>query len=224
MNLEEANEITGGLSQTSKMPCKSYSLPSAMCFTGTRLKEVKGSTCEHCYTYRYGRYQHVLGKQIERARAITNKRWVEAMVYLLKAEGNHYFRWHDSGDIQDTKHLEDIIEVVKQTPEIMHWLPTLETRILYKYVNMHGTLDQYPNLVIRLSTPMINAEANTNIAYSLGVLSSRVVKEKNLAKQTLKVLSERNICPAKTKEHGGKCLDCRKCWNKEYTVIGYIYH
>jgi hypothetical protein len=71
---------------------------------------------------------------------------------------------------------------------------------------------------------MINAEANTGIAFSLGVLSSRVVKEKNLAKQTLKVLDQRNICPAKTEKHGGKCLDCRKCWDKEQVVVGYIYH
>ena len=54
------------------------------------------------------------------------------MVVLLKAENNPFFRWHDSGDIQDVKHLEDIVEVTRQTPEIMHWLPTLETRILYK--------------------------------------------------------------------------------------------
>ena len=224
MNVEEARQITGGLTTTSKMPCKSYSIPSALCYTGSRLKKIKGSTCEHCYTYRYARYQHVLAKQIERFRSITNPRWVEAMVVLLKAEGNPYFRWHDSGDIQDVRHLEDIVEVTRQTPHIMHWLPTLETRILYKYVDKHGTFDQYKNLVIRLSTPMINAKANTNIAYSLGVLSSRVVKEKNLSKSTLKVLNDRNICPAKTVEHGGKCLDCRKCWNKEFLVIGYIYH
>ena len=224
MNVDEAKEITGGLSTTSKMPCKSYGIPSAMCFTGTRLKKVKGSTCEHCYTYRYARYAHVLTKQIERVRSITNPRWVEAMVVLLKAENNPFFRWHDSGDIQDVKHLEDIVEVTRQTPEIMHWLPTLETRILYKYANLHGTFEQYPNLVIRVSTAMINAKANVGIAQSLGVLSSNVVKEKNLAKQTLKVLDQRNICPAKTEKHGGKCLDCRRCWDKEQVVVGYIYH
>ena len=224
MNVEEANKITGGLTTTSKMPCKSYSIPSALCYTGTRLKKIKGSSCEHCYTYRYARYQHVLEKQIERYRSLTNPRWVEAMVYLIKVEGNRYFRWHDSGDIQSVWHLENIVEVTRQTPEVTHWLPTLETRILNKYVNKHGTFEQYPNLVIRLSTAMINAEANVGIASSLGVLSSRVVKEKNLAKSTLKVLSDRDICPAKTVEHDGKCLDCRKCWDKEQIIIGYIYH
>ena len=70
MNYEEAVEITRPLTVTSKMPCKSYSLPSAMCHTGAVLKNVKGATCSECYTYKYERYQHVIPLQLKRMKAV----------------------------------------------------------------------------------------------------------------------------------------------------------
>jgi hypothetical protein len=43
MNKKEAKEITGSLTQTSKMPGKSYSLPAWECKTGSKLRKIKGS-------------------------------------------------------------------------------------------------------------------------------------------------------------------------------------
>ena len=37
-----------------------------------------------------------------------------------------YFRWHDSGDVQDLDHLRRIYEVCKLTPDVQHWMPTRE--------------------------------------------------------------------------------------------------
>ena len=31
-------------------------------------------------------------------------------------------------------------------------------------------------------------------------------------------------CPAYTDEHGGKCLSCRKCYDKQTPVIAYKAH
>ncbi len=42
------NEITGGLSQTTKMPESSFSIPAKHCKVGSKLREVKGSVCHEC--------------------------------------------------------------------------------------------------------------------------------------------------------------------------------
>jgi hypothetical protein len=39
----------GGLSKPSKMPGWAYGIPAKECKTGSKLRQVKGSTCEKCY-------------------------------------------------------------------------------------------------------------------------------------------------------------------------------
>ena len=105
MNTKEAKEIVGGLTYTSKMPCPSISIPSHACITGAKLVNIKGSTCEGCYTFG-GMYNFPAGKlaRDKRLSQLYNPKWVEAMVTLIKSRRNYkkgkdYFRWHDSGDI-----------------------------------------------------------------------------------------------------------------------------
>lgn len=223
MNYEEAVEITKNLSVTSKMPCKSYSLPSAMCHTGAVLKNVEGATCSECYTYKYERYQHVIPLQLKRMKAVCDKRWVKAMVIVLKHEGNSYFRWHDSGDIQGVWHLEKIVSVCKQTPEIHHWLPTLEANMLRRYVKRHGKLSQVTNLCVRMSTPMWDGKPNVNMAKALGVTLSNVTLDSGMFKEhTKEELDPTNFCVSKKQD--GHCLECRKCWNTEQQLITYLKH
>ena len=45
MKVSEAREFVGGLSNASKMNCKSYGLPAQACKVGGKLRKVKGSTC-----------------------------------------------------------------------------------------------------------------------------------------------------------------------------------
>ena len=45
----DAVAATGGVTQTSKMPCKSHSLPTAACRTGWRMAQIAGSICSKCY-------------------------------------------------------------------------------------------------------------------------------------------------------------------------------
>ena len=222
MNYEEALAITMPLSVTSKMPCKSYSLPSAMCHTGAVLKNVKGATCSACYTYKYQRYQHVIPLQLKRMKAVCNKRWVEAMVIVLKHEGNSYFRWHDSGDIQGQWHLNQILDVVRRTPDVQHWLPTLETRQLIRWVNKHGKFNQFPNLVIRLSTPMVDGRPDEALAKRLGITNSSVTKDKTQWDKSIPELEHSDYCLAKKQD--GHCMECRKCWNPEQQLITYLKH
>ena len=222
---KKAMIITGGLETTSKMPCKSFSIPSTMCHIGSIMKNIKGSTCEHCYTFRYGRYAHVLAKQYERIGKMIDPEWVDAMVVLIKGEKNDVFRWHGSGDLMSVRHLENIVKVCQKTPEVNHWLPTLEADILRRYVDRHGKLDKIPNLVVRLSTPMLEGRPNYMLAKKYGVSLSRVTKKynkKNIASMNLQEMHNLRLCVASKQD--GHCNDCRKCWSREHQVISYVYH
>ena len=44
-----AQSVCGTLTQTSKMPCKSLSLPTEACQTGFKMAQIPGSICASCY-------------------------------------------------------------------------------------------------------------------------------------------------------------------------------
>ena len=109
---KEARQITGGLSKPSKMPGPAHNLPAVACKTGAKLVKIPGSVCAGCYAlkgrYRFNNVQAALKRRLQ---ALEDPRWVDAMVTLIT--GEKYFRWHDSGDIQSLKHLENIFRSVQ---------------------------------------------------------------------------------------------------------------
>jgi len=125
MRIEKAKEITGSLSKPSKMPGHAYGLPAKECKTGGKLQKVKGSTCYGCYALK-GCYvfKVVQAAQYKRLKAIRHPLWVRAMAMQINSKKTKFFRWHDSGDIQDLKHLAKIFEVCRRSPDVQHWLPT----------------------------------------------------------------------------------------------------
>ena len=126
---KEATAITGGLSKPNKMPGPSINLPAPACITGSKLVNVKGSTCSGCYAlkgrYRFPNVKNAMQRRLDR---LHDPRWVEAMVTLVT--GHPVFRWHDSGDVQSVQHLKNIFKVCRWTPDTAHWLPTREARFL----------------------------------------------------------------------------------------------
>jgi hypothetical protein len=68
----------------------------------------------------------VQAAQYRRLEAIKSPLWVGAMALLINSKKSKWFRWHDSGDIQDVDHLLKIFAVCKLTPDTRHWLPTRE--------------------------------------------------------------------------------------------------
>ena len=202
---KEANKITGGLSAPGKMPEGSYNLPAAACQTGQILAKVKDTPCSGCYALK-GRYRfpNVKDALQRRLASLDHPRWVEAMTVLVK--GKKHFRWHDSGDIQSVKHLINIFEVCKNTPDTKHWLPTQERKYL--------PLGSYPdNLVIRLS----NAK-NDTVPGQAWTHWSTVVTHADAPMYG----ATRKLCPAP--EQGMKCGSCRACWNKDVKEIHYRKH
>ena len=201
MNILEAKEITGSLSKPSKMPGWSYGLPAKECKTGGKLQNVKGSTCYDCYALK-GCYvfKVVQNAQYYRLKAIKNRKWVQAMAMQINNKRSKEFRWHDSGDIQDLKHLAKIFKVCKLTPSIDHWLPTREAWVK-KFIPAAPD-----NLNIRFSMPMINQEAAAGWPNT-----STVVTDKTKAN-----------CPAPNQ--GNECKSCRACWDKSIKNIAYLAH
>jgi len=210
MTKAKASKIVGGLSETDKMPCKSYNLPAELCITGSKLRKINNSVCSDCYAckgrYKFDTVQHALYR---RHYTLIDPRWEEAMITLIT--GMPFFRWHDSGDLQSVYHLKQIVHVCHNTPDTKHWLPTRENKILYNYWSeLKIPLDiRVPNLCIRLSGSMIDGSAPYDLAMKIGC-------------QVSEVSTGYFTCPASTQDN--KCMSCRNCWDQEQFNVVYKKH
>lgn len=208
-SVAKAKAYVGGLSAPSKMPGNGYSLPAIHCQTGAKLAQVPGTTCHKCYAlkgnYLYPNVQKSLQKRFE---LLKDPLWVEAMTKSL--EGQTFFRWHDSGDLQGVWHLENIVKVAENTPEVKHWLPTREYKMVREFFRKGGKVPK--NLCIRLSEHKLDQIGPAKkLAMTLKVTYSGVEDKESL---------EGYHCPALSQ--GNSCGDCRACWNPK--VKGVIYH
>tara|TARA_R100000654_G_scaffold38700_1_gene64448 strand:+ start:1296 stop:1892 length:597 start_codon:yes stop_codon:yes gene_type:complete len=194
-------DITGSLSKPSKMPGHAYGLPAKECKTGSKLAKVEGSTCHGCYALK-GCYvfKVVQAAQYKRLESIKHPRWVEAMASQISAKRNKFFRWHDSGDVQDVEHLSKIFAVCRMTPDTAHWMPTREAWVK-KYLDLAPA-----NLVIRFSATMVDQDAPASWPNTSTVVTK----------------SAAATCPAPSQ--GNACKDCRACWDKSIKNVAYAAH
>lgn len=207
LTIRELADITGGLSRPSKMPGCGYSLPARECQTGTRLRAVPGSTCEHCYAMRgnYG-FPNVQSALYRRLAALEDPRWAGAMAELIRRQSPDWFRWHDSGDLQSVAHLSQIVDVCHLTSDTRHWLPTREYRIVAEYRREHGGFPR--NLTVRMSAHMIGGRVPAGIGLP--------VSSVNLDGDGI------HVCPAS--HQGNACGDCRACWDPDTRHVSYPLH
>jgi len=190
------------------MPGMSYGLPVSHCITGIKLSKIAGSVCSECYAQKglYKIYEkQVVKAQDRRLYSLSNPLWVEAMIVLLRDQ--EWFRWHDSGDLQNLSHLEKIVEVCTKTPDTNYWLPTREYGIIKQYMRKNKIIPE--NLVVRLSENFIDKFSADKIAKKMGCQTSGVSQTKY-------------TCPASLQ--GNSCGDCRKCWNKDVFSVVYKKH
>jgi len=194
-------DITGSLSKPSKMPGHAYGLPAQECKTGSKLAKVEGSTCSSCYALK-GCYvfKVVKAAQYKRLESIKHPKWVEAMAAQINSKRSKFFRWHDSGDVQDVDHLLKIFEVCKLTPDVAHWMPTREAWVK-RFMN------QAPgNLVVRFSATMVNGTAPGSWHNTSTVVTD----------------AAKANCPAPSQ--GNQCKDCRACWDPQVKNVAYAAH
>ena len=201
MLIKEANKITGGLTYTTKMPGPSYNTPASRCLTGAKLRNVKNSVCSSCYALKgnYKRFPKVEEALERRFQSLGHGSWIEAMATLIKK--HKYFRWHDAGDIQSVKHLENIFEVCRLTPDTRHWMPTREA----KFLNLMDPNIVPSNLIIRMSSHMIDQKPVKFWPWTSTVTSGHDAS-----------------CPAP--KQGNKCGNCRACWNRSVSTVSYGKH
>lgn len=211
-----ASQVTGGLSRPDKMPGPAYSIPAKLCQTGSRLRKVKGSTCEVCYALKgrnvFPTVQAAQMRRYERVmEALNNKAFrpvfVSAFVHLLN--GTEWFRWHDAGDLISTEHLGLICEIARLSPETHHWLPTREYKIVSDYLAAGGEIPD--NLVIRLSAHMVDGPLPEKLA----------AKHPGLTVSGVSTIA--GDCNAQ-KRKDGTCGTCRTCWNRNVPSVTYLKH
>ena len=211
-SIKEAEAVVGGLSRPSKMPSFAWSISARRCQTGSKLVNVKGSVCEGCYAlknrYLFNNIQSALEK---RYNLWHNNRelWVDAMVYLMHNKqhivNTGHFRFFDSGDIQGEDMLNDINTVAWASPNIRFWLPTKEYKLIKNY-----NKEVAPNLVIRVSAPMIDKSFD-------GYTHVSTVYQKDKIG-----IAKGYVCPAP--KQGNKCDSCRACWSDRISEVSYIAH
>jgi hypothetical protein len=204
----EASLEVGGLSNPSKMPCRSWSTPAEQCRVGSKLRGIPGSVCESCYATKgcYGfkstreamaRRFETLGKDWEA--------WVANFVVIMR--NKPHFRWHDSGDVQGLDHLEAIAEIARKSPQTSFWLPTKEYGTVRAFLRKYG---EFPdNLTVRVSAPMIGQRPDSRHMPD-GTVGSAVGCD------------DAWQCPAPSQD--GECGDCRACWDRTVPVVSYKIH
>lgn len=202
-------ETIGSLSETTKMPGHSFSIPAGLtCKTGSKLLNVEGSICSDCYAMK-GRYVFPIVRKAQDKRLFMSqdKDWHLYISELIRLRNGSdgYFRWFDSGDLQSIDMLHQICMVAEALPKTKFWLPTKERAMVHEYKKSHSIP---PNLIIRISDVMIGTAA----APSWHKHVSGVTTDKN----------DKHICPAFKNQ--GKCGDCRKCWDGRVKRVNYLLH
>jgi len=228
--IAHAEQLTGKLSKTEKMPGYSFNLPASQCKVGSKLRHIPGTTCFKCYAadtiewvraktianktwtgsrYAFNNVRIAMSKRFE---AINNPLWVPAMVWLIRErcakKQVFYFRWHDSGDIQSIEHLRNICLICEALPEVKFWLPTREYTIVRDYLKSYVLPD---NLCLRLSASFIDGKAPQMLDVQTSTVSTGIYPTHGGKR-----------CHAKSK--GNSCGDCRVCWNKDIPNVDYAEH
>jgi len=203
------------LSDTSKMPCKSWSVSALACKTGSKLAQVSGSVCFKCYALGgFYRMPNVSSANQKRLSLMCQKGWIETMVKKIHSEETSgFFRWFDSGDLQSLKNLKDIVRIALALPEIRFWLPTKEYSIISEYFELYGPFPE--NLTVRLSAYMVDKAGPDSLAAAMGLTTSEVATNPQPSET-------QRVCPSS--KQGNKCLDCRACWQPTVQTVVYRLH
>lgn len=219
--------LTGGLSTPSKMPGHGWGFSARMCQRGSQLRQVKGSTCEHCYAMK-GQYIFPVVKECHERRIQAYNRdadlWVAAMICLVSgcysptAQAEECFRWLDSGDLQSTAMLGHFCAVAGSCPGVAFWLPTREFGHVRQYLKQGGEIPE--NMTIRLSSDMVDSLPvqkidHPRIAYSMVTTNAAALPS---------IVSN---CPATNHSIKGNSCDavgCRSCFFSVKAIVAYDLH
>jgi len=192
-----------------KMPGTTFAICAFACITGSKLAKVEGSICNGCYSIKLQKLRPSVNKGYKKNlfkwQVSNSINWIDAMVFqILRAKVKEH-RWFDSGDLQSMEMLEAIVKVARKTPEVKHWLPTKEYKIITKYLKTN-TLPA--NLIVRVSAAMIDGKP------------SKAFRNTSTVHRNNEPLGFE--CKARTR--GNACGPCRACWDKRIKNVSYPKH
>jgi hypothetical protein len=206
------------LTNTSKMPCKSFSLPAGdSCpFAVTTKCQTTGSDaiCAKCYATK-GFY-----KMFARKTQLARFNWVRQFALngnygefanimigeIRKAtRKNKFFRVHDSGDMFSRDYAIAWLTICAALPEVKFWIPTrsYQSPAILAILQAIAAL---PNVAVRPSALHFGSPAPQITGLNAGSTSGN---------------AEAFQCPAPSQN--GACNDCRMCWDKS-TPVSYKRH
>ena len=197
------------LSKAGKMPCRSWSLQAIdTCPASIGSDGELVDACKGCYatTGNY-RFPNVKKPREHNKEDWQRDSWVDDMVAEL--DNDRYFRWFDSGDMYHIQLARKMLEVMKRTPWVRHWLPTRMDKFA-KFGLVLLEMNSLPNVVVRLSSDSVIGETIP------GANTSTIIPTPE------KATTEMTVCEAYSRD--GKCGPCRKCWDKDVNVIAYPAH
>lgn len=221
MTLKQAMAVAGKVSnRNSKMPGTTFAISPSKCFVGGKLAGLKGSVCHKCYALKFEKMRPSVRKGYasnydQAVTGIANNpvTWAEAIAFQI----NHYanktgvynHRWFDAGDLQSVEMLYAICLVCELTPDVKHWLPTREAKLLDEFAIKYNRWLP-ANLTIRVSSTMIGDKpimrhANTSTVHRKGAEHQGS-----------------HVCPAS--KQGGQCGECRACWDRNVVNVSYPLH
>jgi len=192
------------LSITSKLDgIRSWSLQAGETCPGA----IGAAACAGCYAMGGNyRYPNVKAPRIHNREDWKRDAWVDDMVKAL--DSDRYFRWFDSGDAYSLALAEKILEVMKRTPWLKHWIPTRMGKFA-KFAPVLSRMASLDNVSLRFSSDSIMGEYRPEHGSTIFPTIDHVTH---------------GVKPCLAYESEGKCNGCRSCWDKSVPVIGYIAH
>lgn len=197
------------LSKAGKMPCRSWSLQAlSTCPGSVGADGALVPACSGCYatTGNYN-FPNVKAPRLHNGEDWKREDWADDMVAEL--DNDRYFRWFDSGDMYTIKLARKMLDVMKRTPWVKHWLPTRMHKF-DKFASVIAEMEALPNVVVRRSSDSITGETIK------GATTSTIIPTVDDAAESM------TVCQAY--ERDGKCGSCRACWSKDAKVIAYPQH
>lgn len=164
--------------------------------------------CKGCYatTGNY-RFENVKAPRRHNKEDWQRLAWSDDMVSELKKDT--HFRWFDSGDMYTLALAEKILEVMKRTPWVSHWLPTRMHKFP-KFRQVLSEMQTLPNVMVRFSSDSITGDYTKKLHGSVIIPTAADIKP------------GMTLCRAY--ENEGKCSGCRACYDKKVKVIAYPAH
>lgn len=209
--MNTSKELIAKLSDTSKMPCRSWSLAAlTTCPASKKSNGELVDACAGCYATT-GAYTWTAAKNVRKGNqdGWMDSDWVEAMAKAISKEPSGVFRWFDSGDLYSISLAEKVFEVCKATPNIKHWIPTRMHKFP-KFKEVLERLQRLDNVVVRYSSDSVSGKTIK------GLTTSTIISNMNQLPE--------NAVVCNSDKQGNKCEDCRACWDKSVPVVAYKAH